>query len=710
MKSVPLSWKCPLVALLFAAFFPAIRSASGNVAVNVENDWGSGVQVEVNVTNTTLKTATDWRVEIPFPGQITSIWNASIASSRSGVFVIRPAAWNRSLKPGEKTSFGFVGSPGSYTPTGAQWFPGPGPDPAPTPAPTPVPTPGGNESVVTIGSAEIRYRVTQDWGNGFQSEIRILNTGSTALNGWILSFDLGAQIGSAWDARVEAQAGNTKRASGLSYNTNIAPGGSVVFGFVASPGGLKSRAGNWHFSASSMTPNPIPNPTPVPPIGGYESMPSVEQRKIVGYYPNWGIYQKQFLVTQIRGDRINVINYAFLMALDREMPTAWNTIVSTYRGWRYSDYYPAIQQPIGPQLRAGVALFDEYADVGASNPTEALTMNPPFRESSNFAQLRDLKARYPKLRTMISLGGWTLSSPFFSISRDAGKRADLARSAVYVMKRYGFDGIDIDWEYPGGGGLDQAAMADPSGDSQNFLLLLQAMRDELNRQGALDGRKYYLSIAAPGGDDKISRFDPAAVANIVDWINVMTYDFAGGWDSSTGLQSGMRAVDPNPARANWSVEGAVSLYLNGMNGRPGVSPEKIILGIPFYGRGWDQVPPGPSGNGLFQSGREAASPEGGGEFGYKALLKQGDLRVESGNVVAGNEFTRHWNPTAQGPFLYSPTRRRFITYEDPTSLAIKADYANQLGLGGVMIWELSHDTATGPASLLDTIYQRMKVP
>jgi hypothetical protein len=154
--------------------------------------------------------------------------------------------------------------------------------------------------------------------------------------------------------------------------------------------------------------------------------------------------------------------------------------------------------------------------VGANSPAEALTMVPAFRETSNFAQLRNLKRDNSKLRTMISLGGWTLSSPFFSIARDAQKRADFAKSAVYVMARYGFDGIDIDWEYPGGGGLEQSAMANPASDGANFLLLLQALRDELDRQEAKDARGYYLSIAGPGGDEKIANFDPAAVAGIVE--------------------------------------------------------------------------------------------------------------------------------------------------------------------------------------------------
>jgi chitinase len=444
---------------------------------------------------------------------------------------------------------------------------------------------------------------------------------------------------------------------------------------------------------------------------GYDKMPTVEQRKIVGYYPNWGIYQKNFPVTSVRADRINVINYAFLIPLDRTMPSAWNVIVSSYRGWRYSDYANYLQQPAGTTLSAGVGLFDEWADVKANTASEALTMSPAFREGSNFAQLRDLKQTHSKLRTMASIGGWTLSSPFFSIARSAQKRADFAKSAVYVVAKYGFDGIDIDWEYPGGGGLSQAGIGDPATDGSNYLLLLQALRDELNRQSAIDGRTYYLTIAAPAGDTKIADINPPAIAAICDWINVMTYDYHGGWDSYTGLNSPMVNIDPNPSAAQWSVSGTMDIYLNGMNGNAGVAPSKLVLGMPFYGRGWNSVQPGPNGNGLGQPGTEAVSPGlGETEFPYNSLISSGILSFSNGSFVGAAGYTRYWNAAAQVPYLYSPAAQRFITYDDPESTQIKMNFANQKSLGGVMFWELSEDTALPGASLLDTIFQGMKLP
>jgi chitinase len=191
----------------------------------------------------------------------------------------------------------------------------------------------------------------------------------------------------------------------------------------------------------------------------------------------------------------------------------------------------------------------------------------------------------------------------------------------------------------------------------------------------------------------------------------MTYDYHGGWDSYTGLNSPMVNIDPNPSAAKWSVTGTMDIYLNGSNGNPGVAPSKLVLGMPFYGRGWNSVQPGPNGNGLGQPGTEAVSPGlGETEFPYNSLISSGILSYSNGSFVGAAGYTRHWNAAAQVPYLYSPTAQRFISYDDPESTQVKMNFANQKALGGVMFWELSEDTALPGASLLDTIFQGMKLP
>jgi chitinase len=719
-------------------------SAAITATTRVDNDWGSGLTGTVVLRNTSGVPVNNWSVTLTIPATISSIWNAAIVSRSGNSSVVKPAGWNATIPAGGKVEFGFTAKPGGFAANRIGvavqgQTPVPTPTPTPTPAPTPVPTPPPSSTPNSTITATTR--IDNDWGSGLTGAVVLRNTGGAPVSNWSVTLTMPATISSIWNASIVSRSGNSSVVKPANWNATIPAGGMVEFGFTAQPGGF--AANRISVSVQGQTPVPTPTPIPVPPTptptpqptpqptpspspvvppptpaptptpgvtDGYDKMPTVEQRKIVGYYPNWGIYQKKFPVTKIRGNRVNVINYAFLMALDRTMPSAWNRVVSTYRGWRYSNYYSFIQEPPGSKLTAGVALFDEYADVGANSPAEALTMVPAFRESSNFAQLRNLKRENSKLRTMISIGGWTLSSPFFSIARDAQKRTDFAKSAVYVMARYGFDGIDLDWEYPGGGGLDQSALANPASDGANFLVLLQTLREELDRQEAKDGRGYYLSIAGPGGDEKIANFDPAAVAGIVDWINVMTYDFQGGWDNYTGHQSPMVSTDPSASRKNWSVSGAIGLYLNGLNGKRGVPASQLVVGVPFYGRGWNSVPPGPRNDGLGQSGTEALSSLGETEFPYDRLYADGYLSFAYGRSMGINGYTRFWDAVAQVPYLYSATARRMITFEDPESVGIKMNYVNQTGLGGVMFWELSEDELTAERSLLETIYNKLRLP
>src|SRR5205823_5679300 len=118
--------------------------------------------------------------------------------------------------------------------------------------------------------------------------------------------------------------------------------------------------------------------------------------------------------------------------------------------------------------------------------------------------LQKLKQKHPHLKTLISVGGWTLSGPFSDAALTEKSRSKLAKSCVAFMLRYGFDGVDIDWEYPGGGGLP--GNKSRVEDRQNFTLLLAELRRQLDEQGKGDKKHYLLTIAAPCG--------PAVYANI----------------------------------------------------------------------------------------------------------------------------------------------------------------------------------------------------
>jgi chitinase len=240
------------------------------------------------------------------------------------------------------------------------------------------------------------------------------------------------------------------------------------------------------------------------------------------------------------------------------------------------------------------------------------------------------------------------------------------------MKTYGFDGIDIDWEYPVSGGLQNGRAE----DKQNFTLLLQALNLALDTQGASDGREYLLTIAGPAAADKLANIEVLKVAGTVDWINLMTYDYNGNWNSFTGHNAPLSKPTGYPGPAGLYAQATVDAYL-----ATGIPASKLVLGMPFYGRSWSEV--GSTNNGLYQSGVTGPGTWEPGMLDYKDI-------VARYGTAAG--YTRYWDASAQVPYLYNKTAGVFVSYDDPQSLQAKAQYAGQKGLGGAMIWELSADT------------------
>ena len=365
---------------------------------------------------------------------------------------------------------------------------------------------------------------------------------------------------------------------------------------------------------------------------------------MVGYFVEWGIYGRDYHVYDIPARDLNVINYAFA------------------------------------DISAGgeVVLYDSYAAVEKSYPGDS--WDQPLR--GNFNQLKKLKAQNPHLVTLISVGGWTLSSRFSDVALTTASREKFAASAVAFIRKYGFDGVDIDWEYPGGGGLP-SNVSRPE-DKQNFTSLLAELRRQLDIAGKADSRRYYLSIAAPAGPDKIANIQPAAIAAVLDWINVMTYDLHGAWENRTNHMAAWNGAAGDPL----TVKAAMDAYL-----AAGVPSDKLVVGLPFYGLSWKGVPNVNNGLGQSSSGAATGTWDSTGMFDY--------WDIEKRIAAEPNVYRRFWDSAANAPWLYAPTLQGglFITYEDRQSISLKCDEINSRKFRGAMFWELSGDLTDGTGLL-----------
>jgi chitinase len=304
----------------------------------------------------------------------------------------------------------------------------------------------------------------------------------------------------------------------------------------------------------------------------------------------------------------------------------------------------------------------------------------------NFNQLAELKEKYPHMKVSIAVGGWTLSDNFSSVCSTAAGREALATSLVTFLNTYRmFDGIDFDWEYPGGGG-EAGNSASPS-DGANYASLLQLVRQKFDALGSQLGRRYEISVASPAGLDKIANFNVAGLAPSVDFFNLMTYDFHGAWENTTGHLAAFTGDS-----VGYDVKTAVKAYL-----AAGVPAKKVVLGAPLYTRGWSGVTVD-GGDGGYQEKATGPAP---GTF-EKGMYDYKDMLAQVQNPAGG--WKLYWDDTAQAAYAYNKAQGLFSSMETPTSMAQRAQWAEDVGLGGMMFWDISNDATDSKESLVTAAY------
>jgi len=301
-------------------------------------------------------------------------------------------------------------------------------------------------------------------------------------------------------------------------------------------------------------------------------------------------------------------------------------------------------------------------------------------DAQNLAAVVNLRHENPSLSVLLSVGGWLGSASFSDVSLKAESRKVFIDSAMDLIHRYDLDGIDVDWEYPGMAGSGHPFRA---ADKQNFTILMKELRERFDKETATAGRRLFLTIAAGAFDEYLEHSEMDKVARYLDTVNLMTYDsYEAGSDAITGNHAPLFTDPADPKKI--SADSTVRSFE-----RAGVPPEKILLGVPFYGRTWGQVQD--QGHGLFQPGKPVPHVEATYSLISTTMLDQG--------------FTRYWDAAASVPFLYNAEKRVFVSYEDPESLAAKCSYVRNHKLGGIMFWEYFSDD-TG--QLLKTINQSLR--
>nr|AAP45631.1 chitinase [Lecanicillium fungicola] len=354
------------------------------------------------------------------------------------------------------------------------------------------------------------------------------------------------------------------------------------------------------------------------------------------YFTNWGIYGRNFQPADLSSSDITHVLYSFMNVQSD------GTVFSSDTYADYEKHYPT----------------DSWNDVG-NNAYGCVK------------QLYLLKKQNRNLKLMLSIGGWTYSSTFPAAASTAATRKKFAQTSVAFLKDWGFDGIDIDWEYP-----------KDATEAQNMVLLLQAIRSELDSYAAqyAKGHHFLISIAAPAGPEHYNVLKLADLGKVLDYVNLMAYDYAGSWSTASGHDANLFASTQNANSTPYNTNDAVAAYIKG-----GVPASKIVLGMPIYGRSFEQTAGiGKPFNGIGSGTWEA------GVWDYKALPRPG-ATVQCDNAV-------------QGCYSYDSSTKELISFDTPAVISAKVSWLKSKGLGGSMFWEASADKK-GSDSLISTSRQ-----
>jgi len=394
---------------------------------------------------------------------------------------------------------------------------------------------------------------------------------------------------------------------------------------------------------------------------------SVFSYRVIGYFPNWAQYRSgscQYVPEDINPFLYTHINYAFAYidgSTYELIPTEWN---------------------------------DQSTDWS----------------EGMYARVQDLKKRNPNLKTLLSVGGWNFnyysstSWIFSAVSATSSSRQTFVKNALQYITQWGFDGIDIDWEYP----ADPAQGGTPA-DKDNYSLLLKEFRSQITSN--YGGKLLLTTAMAASQSTWEAAYNLAEIQNYVDWFNLMTYDLHGSWDGYTASHTAMDST-----RDQYTIKHAVSGYINA-----GVPSSKISLGLAIYGHTYSFTSSS-SCPGYYTStnggGPAGACTQASGMLAYYEIVSLLGSAVQEFDYTSLTPYICYntYGTTPEKPLIesYRDPRNHYkhsnstksavnlandgsnasgswACYDDQQSLSYKISYIKSMGLGGAMMWSIDMD-------------------
>ncbi|MGO2324007.1 chitinase C-terminal domain-containing protein [Vibrio casei] len=471
---------------------------------------------------------------------------------------------------------------------------------------------------------------------------------------------------------------------------------------------------------------------------GRELMGADHPRRVIGYFTSWRSGdndQAAYLVKDIPWEQLTHINYAFVS--------------------------------IGSDGKVNIGDVNDPNNAAVGKTWPGVDVDPELGFKGHFGALATYKKRYD-VKTMISIGGWAETGGHFA--DDGSRVADggfytmttnadgsinysaidkFAESAVELIRKYQFDGVDIDYEYPtsmaGAGNPYDKDFMEPRREHlwASYQVLMKVLREKLDKASEADDNYYMLTIAAPSSGYLLRGMETFDVTKYLDYVNIMSYDLHGAWNDHVGHNAALYDTGKDSELAQWNVYGTAAYggigYLNTDWAyhyfRGSMPAGRINIGVPYYTRGWQGVTGGDNGlwgRAALPNQSECSEGTGEGEknnCGHGATgidnmwhdtdpkgyemgagsnpmwhaknLEKGiwgsyadayglDPQNDPSDALTGT-YTRHYDEVAVAPWLWNAEKKVFLSTEDKESITTKAQYVIDQGIGGIMFWELAGD-------------------
>ncbi|ESK89422.1 class v [Moniliophthora roreri MCA 2997] len=353
--------------------------------------------------------------------------------------------------------------------------------------------------------------------------------------------------------------------------------------------------------------------------------------------------------------------------------SATNRVVGYYEGWSTTR---ACDGMFPENIPLGTYTHLNYAFAFVDPKTFAVA---PMAELDKelYPRFTALKQVNPGLETWISIGGWSMNDPdqptattFSDLAGSADAQRRFFSSLIQFMGTYGFDGVDIDWEYP----VAPERSGKPA-DYANYISFLKNLKNALGSSG----HKYGLTLTIPSSYWYMQHFDIVQMASIIDWFNVMSYDLHGTWDSTNPYIGPVINAHTNITEITNTLD---------LLWRNNIDPKQVVLGLGFYGRSFTLSDP---------SCAHAGCPFSAGGNPGRCTASAGTLSYsEIQDVIAAGAKVTLDNDAKVKNVVWDTNQ--WVSYDDEETLKMKLDYANGLCLGGVMVWAVSTDDRQGTAA------------